>query len=789
MARLYTYANLHRGIVYDLGREITIDHGYPLDYPFLLYDGSDKQTNRFRMGKEIDAMLARLSEETEDSFDYIAIIGDDEVVPFYRRSDPLGQEIGYGDKAGTGCAARVDSGGNFILTDVPYSMRADDDPETVPNPVPEVALGRIFADHPDQLITMIDAYDTPLRFVPGQARAALFPIIYDGIAWPWFIEHLFIPILEQRGLKTGNIQAVPPYAAGKFYYWDPYLFDWRPVTVTHAISDTTLTVIYSHADHTSNQTPLGVGCDMERALCDEHYDPMPLADQHVFVNAGCHGGYSVAHHSAAAKFDDYEPAIVSSLMEKHVVYLGNTVYGRGVNYANEWDDYLWTGFVNQLFNAGTPTVGAAWLRAWPGYWHPLSAASPSAPTQAYGKAFYGLPTQPIKHTSVTAAVSAVDGAAVAGTASIRRLSLPIDIAEFEIVETGDGALVRPGNGGGVLGVLDKPLVPQVIQRFSLPLNTTWVTITENLAARTTEDLGPIPLAVGTTGLRCVDAEPASRSVAATLEEPFPAKSWSAEFSYLPDALEVVLRVIPAQVAPDGALTVFHHMQFDLDVVLPALSPEITALSVNNGQPVQAGQGKVAAQITVSSDRQLPLEVSCEVWEPGGALIDSAISPITLDSGSHQVNIDLDGAGWVPGPKLVTMSIADGETGLVYDARSQQVMVNGVQVALKVDQPGVAPGQTLSLRVEARNESGALVAGLSEETTLRVDDIPVNVDVTEDRTGVYVADLPTTAIASGIHIVEVQVTYAQGFMASDIAQFGVGSQWVQQLFVPALTKGG
>ena len=92
LGRLRSYAAAHRGIVYDLSHEITTANDYANNYSGLTYDGDNNASNRFQMGRLIDRFVEQIDLDTQASGQHtiqaIALIGDDEVVPFYRRLDP-----------------------------------------------------------------------------------------------------------------------------------------------------------------------------------------------------------------------------------------------------------------------------------------------------------------------------------------------------------------------------------------------------------------------------------------------------------------------------------------------------------------------------------------------------------------------------------------------------------------------------------------------------------------------------------------------------------------------------
>jgi len=278
LARLNRYAAAHRGIVYDLSHEITTANGYANDYATLVYGGGNNNTNRFQMGRLIDRTIEQVDQDTlqsgQHSIKAVALVGDDEVVPFHRRDDPIQTIDGsrgeweygtwyyedYRRNVSPRNPTLIDSAANFIMTDVPYSTFSDADPANEDQPQPDIPVGRVFAEHPYRLIAMIDAYDTRIRLDDNASNASLFHLDPDNIDWPWFGDNVFVPILTPH-FQAGNVNNAPPFGQDLYYHYNGNVVNWTPVSVTTSLPATDLTLLYSHANHQWNSTQSGTDLD------------------------------------------------------------------------------------------------------------------------------------------------------------------------------------------------------------------------------------------------------------------------------------------------------------------------------------------------------------------------------------------------------------------------------------------------------------------------------------------------------------------------------------------------
>jgi hypothetical protein len=228
---LYSYNRQQRGVLISLPDAITQAAGYPVDYAGLDYR-QDTET-RLQMGHLVDQVIANLNTQTYDSIQNIVVLGDDEVVPFYRVYDPTdfyneftqdwrdprrSREIDYPDSVGgtQENATLLDSRAAYIMSDVPYSVRAHQVitrgtwlsmlpnlPHWASYPLPDMGIGRVFAARPGQLLTALKRYDKPLFMTADHARAALFLAddgelgVNDGVEFPTLVQRSLYPQIEE----------------------------------------------------------------------------------------------------------------------------------------------------------------------------------------------------------------------------------------------------------------------------------------------------------------------------------------------------------------------------------------------------------------------------------------------------------------------------------------------------------------------------------------------------------------------------------------------------------------
>jgi hypothetical protein len=370
MERIKKYAEDHKGIVFDVRKEISTEKGYTDNYSDFSYDNR----NAIGMDVAIDEFLNNISQVAK--FKYVAIIGNDEVIPFYRRVDPTrgpnplnpASTIMYEelyipmDMKGKswGNPTLLDGWGGNIMTDIPYASYDNDDPRNVFFPILDAGVGRIFADNASTLIEMINGFETPINVIPEMSKVVIFGLDNDlrdnpvGVNFPKCIRMAVIPGIKTEYKRKTGLRVGPPFQNGYYYWYDGTLQEWGGEHVIEAVNDANIIMLWSHANHLLENTQ---GNEDLTYLDFQNMKPSP---GHIIINAGCHSGYSVSHNNTSRPFESYKPydeAMVNNIISKQVGYLAPSVYGLGSNRALAAHDLLESEFIKALVNYGSGTVG------------------------------------------------------------------------------------------------------------------------------------------------------------------------------------------------------------------------------------------------------------------------------------------------------------------------------------------------------------------------------------------------------------------------------------------------
>jgi hypothetical protein len=415
MERIKKYAEDHKGTVFDVSKEITTEKGYQNNYFDFSYDNRDAVI----MGVAIDEFIKNISQVAK--FKHVAIIGDDEVIPFYRRADPTRepnpqnkdeiityeQEYVPRDMRGNdwGNPTLLDSANGNIMTDILYGSYSNDNPQQVYFPIPDAGVGRIFADNASTLIEMIDGFETPINVIPEMSKVIIlgldsdFRDMPDGVDFPECIKRAIIPGINTKYKRDTKLRIVTTPSAirnGYYYWYDGELQDWSGKHVAEAVNEANIVMIWSHAEHIRELTQ---GYKDLTYLDLQYMKPSP---GHIIINAGCHSGYSVSHNNSFKPYETYKPydeTMAKTIISKQVGYLAPSVYGLGANDFLYAHDLLESEFIRALVNYGGGTVGDKLKAA---YWNYRSGCnythSDEAVYAVYGTIYYGLPTQKVVTT-------------------------------------------------------------------------------------------------------------------------------------------------------------------------------------------------------------------------------------------------------------------------------------------------------------------------------------------------------------------------------------------------------
>jgi len=761
--RIRRYAIDHQGVVVDVRQT-----AYTFDWTY------SSLFSRSSMGSEIDAWLHTLS--PLKSLEHIAIIGDDAVVPFYRFRDPKPWDeacyLMLPDAAGDACKVSVshnvatvlDTQENYIMTDVPYSTRAGTTPFA---PDVDWNLGRIFAPAPLSLVSMIDGYEKPAVVGPLTGSAFTFNIANefepDGtldIDW----QSNTRTIVESIRDFGYNILTYSTANRGKPRYrmwWDATATGpWRPVSVRFSMDNpaagSRLTVLNSHAAHFFNTTPF-----TEELYTSQFLDGLASFPGSVFVNLGCHAGYSTNHDATVDpnQWNYYADALVRAALERNITYHASTTFGQTTAGAEmRFNDRVHYQFLRFLFS-GAATTGEAHRRAIRTYttYHAAKDFEARDVIGIYGTELYGLPTQPIRRKPGAVTVQQFVTASAAPTTpqATGTLTASFDVPVFRITPQGAATRFEVPHDGEMTGVGNGPLVPLLARSFYFPAGTTDLNVTL-VASATALYPQAVQLPLQQAGDRTWGVE----TVPFTGTTLYPAEFyWTTVYS---DArgVQLALSAIPLRYDPlTGQVTLYHHLEFQVDYTLPdagmlalMATPDITALSINGGAPVDIDQASLPISLTVTAAEAGPLTLRWVIEDAGGQPVRGDIEVVTLTTGVNLLVWETDSLGWQPGPKVLHAQLADADDVVLATAQTP-FTAQGRSLAVTTDQPLYGPGATQAIaRAEVRDTTGALVPGLSGALAASLDGVAQALVWQGD--GVYTATLDVSALAAISHTLDV-----------------------------------
>ncbi len=219
---------------------------------------------------------------------------------------------------------------DFIVSDIPYSTLQNDNPNNVNNPQPDIPIGRVFAEDPYTLVSIIDAYETSIRIDENTSNSSLFHLDSDcpwwqigpcrAINWEWYGINVYQPLLATH-FQHGEISLVPPFEDDHYYQYNGNVVGWTSADVVEAIPNTDIGIISSHGSWLGNQTQSGL------SLGRTNYEGMSDSTGNILVNGGCHTGLSLSHNSPSNNYDAFNNAIVNSILEKELGYFAPSTWG------------------------------------------------------------------------------------------------------------------------------------------------------------------------------------------------------------------------------------------------------------------------------------------------------------------------------------------------------------------------------------------------------------------------------------------------------------------------------
>jgi hypothetical protein len=729
-------------------------------------------------------MISKLPDTMKNTIKFIAIIGDDAVVPFYRvdvlsgcteeADNYVHNEIGTGPKGQKtykgnnptllDIANRRDSPNGHWMSDIPYG--------TFKGKCLDVGLGRIFRDKPLELVQLIDAFEQPLDLRTGQSRTFILnswneredkKIQFHEIA----VDTLVPPVKRHYGGITrentlprkfvGNYPAGGHWVTGENLNWDAWDI-WRVKWQTD------LLVLLSHGRHWKHQDGQCKWIPFETL---SNWRGVP-ATYRLLVIGSCHCGLNIARHDGHM----WKEMLCRQALSVNSAFFGTTSYDTGS--ARIYDSYherMRRLFLERLFSPTTHTLGDVLQQAHGCYYYRSCGfwgLKDNDRKVLYTVELYGLPTQPV----ITRRAAQAQGTGIKAlpiqstemmsdgfkqlTAKNQSSNRTVVISHFEVVEDEQGrVLFAVPHNGRLGGVEFAPILPMVHHSYLLPYDATNVSVvlTSNQSHfydRTVEMVPLIPVSKSFGPLNGT----------ANITNPYPESVLN--YSTSPDigGLRLDVLLVPLQYNPDtGQVTLYDRLDYKVSYTATA-NVTVNKIEVNDGNPVNIDLTDVPINVTISAAEPLNGALLWEIRDAAGNLVDIDYGTIDIEGGTSQVSLSVNTVGWEPGPKQFMVQLYDAysesETGRV--VASGQKCFTAIGTSLKVStNDSIYGSSNISATVIAvvRNETGAKVSGLANNFTQKLGGNETTLVWSEGADG-YTTSLELTDIVSGQHNLSVFV---------------------------------
>jgi len=781
---LHSYNCQQRGVVINLPEALPA-------YVALEY-GQDTDT-RVQMGHLIDLVIYNVSTQMDNRVRNIVLFGDDQVVPFYRVYDPTdlyndfnqnypheyrSREMAYPATIGgtQENATLLDSEAGYIMSDVPYGIRAHqvitygtwlsmypDLPRWAAYPEPEMGVGRVFARRPGQLSAALARYQQPLLMTPGAAEAALFRALDKTEGGQTVVD---FSALAERSL----FPALRDWFGANLRDYDQVARTWGVGDFATALGQYNLVSWWGHTTHQNLYARQGTVIDWQI------FPQISVSSPVAFVGLGCHLGYSVGRHpDGGGPVYPYDWGIVNALTAQGVTYFAPSsqayTWPKAFHSPN-LHELVIAQFTNRLMDYTAPSVGAVWQQGFRPYHitDPAVVENNNPATRifhiagSYGNVLYGLPTQPIERERQTPLqVSYHPAPSPAARAALNTIILPgitVEVPHFQIEYLDDGTtLFSVPNGGTHLAPTNGPALPLVIRTLTLPANVTVQNV--RLVEVDSQVYGRAVLA------RPQFTTSNGEVFTGTYELPiiYPENRYHYRVAQTPEGQQLILGTIPLlydTARNQVTLQTRMHFAVDYQVTQPATGPQLISTLVNGGQPVAINTPNQSIVAEIYHDQGVDAWVAWTVQGPNAFVIASGISPLmVLADKTTRVTIPLDTTGWRPGPKDLAVYLL--YEGAISDSENIPLLAQGlglddrapVHHVYSEDDP-VAIWQ-----IAARDETGALVAGLESALQVLVDGQPVSAQVQAGGDGTYQVALLLESVAFGTRLVRIHATDARG----------------------------
>jgi hypothetical protein len=807
--RVRAYATEHNGVVINLPGYINKKNNFHDDYWKFRYDNT---STRKQQAELIDQAIARLVNETNQSIQFLAILGDDQVVPFYRIYDPMDW---YGGKPQQSAernyvegtpnnplknAVLVDLTKAHIMSDVPYGIKTDQHslqyPETwknfgdeIGNPEPDIGVGRIFAAHPAAVIHAINQYELELPLASHEATASFFGANDEAPDEIKFQKHIQRSLIEHL-----------PYSYTPFFQggWDEKDF-------INSLQRDMLVSAWAHSTH--KFIMINPFDDSWPSLDSQKLGTLDLHNHPVmFVGLGCHMGLSVSNFPDNREDPDFHAALVNPLIRQGVTVFAPSsqayAMGDSIMQSPNLHEKMVSLFATRAANdSEIKTIG----NLWKSIFHVYHAEDPYATKNpdnrrlhllgAYGMALYGLPTQPIVHTVSPDDPPACEMVSTTSTAQHPSLSasyqtIPLEVLfpKIDVRKREDGlSTVQMHNGATTMIAPGGIILPVVVRSFELPDD---VVVSNVSLLEHEQELHTTPVTLAHTTLQSTNGD--QIPIVQQIPDLYPQEVFTYTVTPYENGSLLLLKMIPVQyVSPTRQLTLSTRMRFVIDMIdvsaLEVLYDDNTNVSltsddenkprIHDFQPETVRINEPGSfRVDIYSGRSDSIDIVWVVRDPSGEVIETRRQHnVEIPPSVSQFKCMLDTTGWNPGEKDILVSLKKEKPT---DKKNRSIQAQGVKLVLMEEQDAQQQDNdalTATWRIKVYDEHGVAVTNLDTSAfTVTIDGgsssmssiaavalLPQATVNEENSDGIYTITYPLGTISPGTHQVRIYATDTRG----------------------------
>jgi uncharacterized repeat protein (TIGR01451 family) len=286
--------------------------------------------------------------------EYIVIIGNDNVIPFFRHPDQalLGNEMNYVPPVADFTASQASLRLGYTLSQDRYGAERDISVGNDTVPFPDLAVGRL-VETPTEILTILDAYlGTPDGVVPTPTSSLVTGYDFLEDAARAVQAELVAGLGDTAGVVNDSLIAAQDLA--------PEL-GWSADDLAALFLNNRYDLAFL-AGHFSANSALAADFSTNLLTTDLVASPVDMTNA-IIYSAGCHSGYNIVNKHDIP-FVTFEPDWAQAINGRGATLIAGTGYQYGDTDFLEYSERLYLDFTRQLrTGTGPVSIGQAMVAA------------------------------------------------------------------------------------------------------------------------------------------------------------------------------------------------------------------------------------------------------------------------------------------------------------------------------------------------------------------------------------------------------------------------------------------